>query len=92
MAVSVLALLLVFAPTALAGGKKTSSKTGYAGVAGNVQSGLGNNDPGAAAGPAPLVSNGPLALPFTGLDLEYVVLGGVALLAVGVAVRRAARP
>lgn len=75
---SVLALgalaALVAAPAALAGTDPSSSV--YAGVAGNVQGGIAGASPSGGA------------LPFTGLNLALIVVGGLALIATGVLLRR----
>lgn len=68
--------VLAMAPAALAG----SVKAGYGGGAG-VQ-----NEVGSAAGVAASGS-----LPFTGLDLALLVIGGLMLLVLGTFLRRAAK-
>lgn len=65
-------LTLVAAPAALAGSPDDSV---YGGVAGNIQ--------GDVAGAQPAGN-----LPFTGLNLALIVIGGVALVAIGVLLRR----
>jgi hypothetical protein len=70
--------VVVLVPTALAAGG--AADKGYGG-GGNVQSEVGS---GAAAGNAG-------TLPFTGLDLALLVVGGLALVLVGAGLRRAAR-
>jgi hypothetical protein len=72
---SAIVLGLTVAPAAMAGSGYVS---GGGGAQGDVASGVG----GASSG-----GN----LPFTGLDLALIVIGGVALLATGVLLRRAGR-
>jgi hypothetical protein len=69
---------LVAAPAAIAG----SVQSGYEGGAGvqNQVSQAGEVQGAAAAG----------SLPFTGLDLALLVIGGLGLLVIGMVVRRAA--
>ena len=76
----VLALILasfVLAPAAFAGGG--SAGTGYGGEGGNVQQQVS----GAAAEKG--------GLPFTGLDLALLVVGGAVMVVAGAALRRAAK-
>jgi hypothetical protein len=73
--------LLVLAPSALAAGG--SAGQGYGGKAGGVQNEVNQGALNAAAGES--------SLPFTGLDLALLVVGGVMLLVVGAGLRRAAR-
>src|SRR5580765_8009689 len=73
--------LLVLAPTALGAGGSASG--GYGGNGGNVQNEVSQGAAGAVA------SQG--SLPFTGLDLALLVVGGVSLLVVGAGLRRAAK-
>jgi hypothetical protein len=68
--------VLAIAPTALAG----SVKAGYGGGAG-VQNEVGQTAGVAAGG----------SLPFTGLDLALLVIGGLMLLVLGMFLRRAAK-
>ena len=75
-----LCAVLVLAPSALAAGG--SAGQGYGGAGGNVQ-----NEVGSAAGTAGAGGS----LPFTGLDLALLVLGGMTLLVVGAGLRRAAK-
>ncbi len=72
------AVALIAAPAALAGPDPSSSV--YSGVAGNVQNDIGSG----ALGASPAGG----ALPFTGLNLALIVLGGVALVAMGLVLRR----
>ena len=74
--------LLVLAPSALAAGG--SAGQGYGGKAGGVQNEVNQGALNAAAGKSS-------SLPFTGLDLALLVVGGVMLLIVGAGLRRAAR-
>lgn len=71
------ATALVAAPAALA----ASVQSGYEGGAG-VQ-----NQVGQSAGAAGVLGG---SLPFTGLDLALLVLGGLMLLVIGMVLRRAA--
>lgn len=71
-----LAVVVVYAPVALA---QQSSVDGYGGGAGGIQSEVEGG--GGAGG----------SLPFTGLDLGLLIGGGVVLLAVGFGLRRFAR-
>jgi hypothetical protein len=73
--------LLVLAPAALAAGG--SAGQGYGGKAGGVQNEVSQGALHAAAGKS--------SLPFTGLDLALLVVGGVMLLIVGAGLRRAAK-
>ena len=73
------ALLLV--PAALAGGSKSSSYSGYGGEGANVQHPVQN---------APTATT-EQTLPFTGIDLLYVALGGVGVIGAGFAIRRVSR-
>lgn len=74
--------LLALAPTALASGTG-SAGTGYGGNAGGVQNQVNQGAVNAAA------SKG--TLPFTGLDLALLVVGGLSLVVVGAGLRRASR-
>ena len=73
--------LLALAPTALGAGG--SAGKGYGGNGGGVQNEVNQGTAGVAAGGS--------SLPFTGLDLALLVVGGVALLVVGAGLRRAAK-
>ena len=82
---AVCALLLFAAPAASA---QTSAQPGYSTPAGNVQQQVG----GGHDAPSPnTVENRGGSLPFTGLDLTLMVVGGTALLLAGAGLRRAAR-
>jgi hypothetical protein len=76
--VAVVTVAFVFAASAFAGG---STLKGYGGVGGNVSNKVGT--PSTKSG-----STG--TLPFTGLDLTLVCLGGALLVTTGFVVRRAA--
>ena len=73
--------VLALAPTAL--GASGSAGTGYGGNAGGVQNEVNQGAVNAAA------SKG--TLPFTGLDLALLVVGGLSLVIVGAGMRRASR-
>jgi hypothetical protein len=73
--------LLVLAPTALGAGSSGSAGQGYGG-SGGVQNEVSQGAVAAA---------GKSSLPFTGLDLALLVVGGVSLLIVGAGLRRAAK-
>ena len=73
---------LVLAPAALAAGSG-SAGSGYGGNAGGVQNEVNQGAVNAAA------SKG--SLPFTGLDLAMLVVGGLSLVVVGAGLRRASR-
>jgi hypothetical protein len=75
--------MLVLAPAALAAG---SAGSGYGGAGGNVQ-----NDVQQGALNASETESSGGSLPFTGLDLSLLVVGGMTLLVVGAGLRRAAR-
>lgn len=79
----VVCAVLALAPTALAAGG--SAGDGYSGNGGNVQNevsqGVGGVHSAAGSG----------ALPFTGLDLALLVVGGISLLVVGAGLRRASK-
>ena len=88
---AVIALLAVAIAPSAAFAQGSSTK-GYGGEGGDVQSALGgdgnSDDPGSPAsangGGSGNVDDG--ALPFTGLDLMLVLVGGLALVAVGVTI------
>lgn len=85
--VGVAALFLVLAPAAFAAGGAV--KQGYAGTAGNVQGqvlGASKTQPTSRT-----AVKGLAGLPFTGLDLSLLVLGGLIVIAVGGTLRRASR-
>src|SRR5262249_26214457 len=85
--------LLVLAPTALgarggsagrgARGVGGGGGTGYGGDGGGVQNQVDQGAVHAVAGKSPL--------PFTGLDLALLVVGGLSLVVVGAGLRRASR-
>jgi hypothetical protein len=65
------------------------------GILGAVEQGGGGNAGGGASTPAPAqvqVASTESTLPFTGLDLGLLAIGGIALVGVGVGLRRFARP
>ncbi|HSC90992.1 MAG TPA: hypothetical protein VLB86_04995 [Gaiellaceae bacterium] len=74
---SVIAAALIGAPSALAASPGTALD-GYGGEAGGTQGGLAGQQGG--------------VLPFTGVQLGLVTLGGIALIGSGVALRRSTRP
>jgi len=74
--------LLVLAPTAL-GASGGSAGTGYGGDGGGVQNQVDQGAVHAVAGKS--------TLPFTGLDLALLVVGGLSLVVVGAGLRRASR-
>ena len=74
---------LAFAPAALA---QSSAVEVYGGKGGEVTEVLGNGGAGGAGAGAPTTSaegGGGGVLPFTGLDLAFLIGGGVVLVAVG---------
>jgi hypothetical protein len=75
--------LLALAPTALGASGSGSAGTGYGGNAGGVQNEVSQGAVHAAA------SKG--TLPFTGIDLALLVVGGLSLVVVGAGLRRASR-
>lgn len=75
--------LLALAPTALAAGSSGSAGTGYGGNGGGVQNEVSQGAVHAASGGG--------TLPFTGLDLALLVVGGLSLVIVGAGLRRASR-
>ena len=78
-AVALLAALLLVPGAFAATGSKSSSYSGYGGEGANVQHPLATG-------------NKPGTLPFTGIDLLYVVLAGGGIVLAGVAIRRLSRP
>lgn len=78
VALASMSALMLFATQALA---QTSAQQGYSSPGASVQSAT---DPGTQA----VHTSG--SLPFTGLDLVAIVVVGVALLAVGLGIRRLA--
>lgn len=84
---AVVALALVVAVPAYGQSAVTDTYAGEGGgIVGNVE---GGNGPTA---PTQTVSSSGGSLPFTGLDLGLLALGGVTLVGVGVGLRRVARP
>lgn len=90
------ALALVVAGPAYAQSATSDAYAGKGGgIVGTVNSGgPSGNGPSAAAPQQVQVasSSGNGSLPFTGLDIGLLALGGVALVGVGVGLRRFARP
>ena len=80
--------LLAVAPVAYGAGAVTDGYGGKGGgVLGAVNSGGGNGSP-----PAQVAEASSGSLPFTGLDIGLLALGGGVLIAVGFGLRRLARP
>jgi hypothetical protein len=89
MVVVALTLVAVVAPVAYGQGAVTDGYGGKGGgVLGAVNSGGGNGTPPAQV--AETSQGG--SLPFTGLDIGLLALGGCALVGVGVGLRRLSRP
>jgi hypothetical protein len=88
----VVALALVAVAPAYGQSAATDAYAGKSGgVLGAVNSGGGNSGtPSAPVRQVQTTSSG--SLPFTGLDVGLLALGGVALVGVGVGLRRFARP
>jgi len=70
-----IALFLVIVPLSVAAGGGSSATSGYSG----------------AAGVLTRTRSGGSGLPFTGLDLSLLVIGGVVLALLGMGLRRASR-
>jgi hypothetical protein len=73
---------------------QSASTDAYAGKSGGVL-GAVNSGGGGPSAPAPaqqVQTSSTGSLPFTGLDVGLLALGGVALVGVGVGLRRFARP
>lgn len=86
-------MALAFAPTAALAAD--SSTDGYSGVAGKVQTDVGQAKPSTKASPMSSTppatttqSNSSSSLPFTGLDLTFVIGAGALLLGMGFGLRR----
>lgn len=62
---------------------QSSSVQGYGGEGGGVSAGVGSGGGGGVASAG--------SLPFTGLDVGFLVLAGAAVLALGLVLRRAGR-
>ncbi|HEX5798545.1 MAG TPA: hypothetical protein VFY02_00420 [Gaiellaceae bacterium] len=75
----------VFAVSALA---QTPTGSGYGGQAGGSLGGVAGGQAGAQAGGVP-ASQATGSLPFTGIDLALLVVGGLALTGVGAGLVRA---
>ena len=89
---AVVALALTVAAPAYAQSAVSDTYAGKGGgIVGTVDSG---NGPSASNAPqqVQVASNDSGSLPFTGLDIGLLALGGVALVGVGVGLRRFARP
>jgi len=87
---AVVALALFVAVPAYGQGAVSDTYAGRGGgIVGTVDSG---NGPSAPAPQQVQVSSNEGSLPFTGLDIGLLALGGVALVGVGVGLRRVARP
>lgn len=90
---SAVVALLVAAPSALA----SASASGYSGVGGETQSTIVPGGSGGVGGSGSSSPHGSVAsankssLPFTGLDLAFVIAAGVALLLAGTGLRRLTR-
>jgi len=63
----------------------------YAGKGGGIVGTVGGGN-GPSAPTQQVVSSNEGSLPFTGLDIGLLALGGIALVGVGVGLRRVARP
>ena len=91
-----LALLMAVVAVALAVAAPAYAQSAvsdaYAGKGGGIVGTVNSGNGPSASGPQQVqVSNGS-SLPFTGLDVGLLALGGVALVGVGVGLRRFARP
>jgi hypothetical protein len=88
---AVVALALFVAVPAYGQGAVSDTYAGRGGgIVGSVDSGNGPSAP--APQQVAQVSSNESSLPFTGLDIGLLALGGVALVGVGVGLRRVARP
>jgi hypothetical protein len=86
---AVVAVALAVAAPAYAQNAVSDAYAGKGGgIVGTVE---GGNGPTAST-PQQVQASGNGALPFTGLDIGLLALGGVALVGVGVGLRRFARP
>jgi len=87
---AVVAVALAVAAPAYAQSAVSDAYAGKGGgIVGTVESG---NGPSASAPQQVQNTSGNGSLPFTGLDIGLLALGGVALVGVGVGLRRFARP
>ena len=87
VAVAAVAAALMVAPPAF--GETTSAQSGYSAPAGSVQQQLH----GTREAPEPTARHATTnRLPFSGLDVAFVIAAGGLLLAIGVSVRRLSRP
>ncbi len=93
---AVVALALVVAVPAYAQNATSDAYAGKGGgIVGTVNSGNGSGNGPSASAPQQVQvasSSGSGSLPFTGLDVGLLALGGVALVGVGIGLRRFARP
>jgi hypothetical protein len=88
--VAVVALALVVAVPAYG---QSAANDAYAGRGGGIVGTVDNGGPsGPTAQPVQVATNDQGSLPFTGLDVGVLALGGLALVGVGVGLRRFARP
>lgn len=88
---AVVALALVVAAPAYASNAVSDA---YAGKGGGIVGAVDHGDGNGPAAPTQQVvaSTGNGSLPFTGLDIGLLALGGCALVGVGIGLRRFARP
>ncbi|HEX7290074.1 MAG TPA: hypothetical protein VF250_03005 [Conexibacter sp.] len=87
---AVVAIALAAAAPAYAGNAVSDTYAGRGGgIVGTVDSG---NGPTASTPQQVQNTSGNGSLPFTGLDIGLLALGGVALVGVGIVLRRVARP
>lgn len=94
-----LALFMAVVAVALAAAVPAYGQTAvtdaYAGHSGGVLGAVNNSGGGGGSGSAPTqvrATTGSGSLPFTGLDIGLLAIGGGALVGVGVGLRRLARP
>jgi hypothetical protein len=91
-----LALFMAIVAVALAAavpayGQSSVTDT-YSGHSGGVLGAVNNNSGGGGNAPTQVRATSGGSLPFTGLDIGLLALGGGALVGVGVGLRRLARP
>jgi hypothetical protein len=87
---AVVAVVLALAAPAYAQSATSDAYAGKGGgIVGTVNSG---NGPSAPAPQQVQAANSSGSLPFTGLDVGLLALGGIALVGVGIGLRRFARP
>jgi hypothetical protein len=91
-----LALLMAVAAIALAVAAPAYAQTAvsdaYGGKGGGIVGTVNSGNGPSASGPQQVQASSGSSLPFTGLDVGLLALGGVALVGVGVGLRRFARP